>query len=234
MTISGQIWLEMYQTVSSSSSCAGNRTTLKPQLHSRPIPATGLLVFDSMESFGPLPMKIKGSQHIVIILHKFSKFTRAGPTAKTTTTVMACTSIDSWVVWWSIPSYLLKDNWTKFVSKCFDIVCPHLSSKLMTATAIHPQKSKQVGCFNKQIATHLHDNESTHERERDLLVQPSTYAYKTYVCRSTKRAPLSLVLTRHHSRTVIFDSHSALAFDACHKADQKALKTQLLVCINAL
>lgn len=107
----------VYKTVSNFRSWDMNSAVPKQKRHVRLFPATIPSELVAINILRSLAKTTKGNRNIVIIIDKFSKLTLAVPTPEITTTAVEWIFFDAWVILYSIPSYQLTDNGTKFVKK---------------------------------------------------------------------------------------------------------------------
>lgn len=187
---------DAYATVDDCTSCARNRHIAKTQRKLRLFSATEPLEFVAIDILGPLPKTANGNQYIIVMTDRFSKLTKALPTAKTTATTVATTSLEHWVANFGILSKVVTDNGPQFTSKFFAALCTQLGIKAMTTTEYHPQANGQVERFNRTIASRQQHYVAEHRCDWDAFVLPLTYVYNSQVHRATKLPPCSLFLTR--------------------------------------
>lgn len=145
----------VYRTVRNCHSCVKTGTRHKNKRHLQLFLATRLLETVATNILDLLPKTTKDNQHVVIITERYSKLTGLVPTARITTTVVACIFFDPWVTPYGIPSYLLTYNGTQVVDKFFGSLCTNLGTKHMTTTAYHPQTSASVDRYDKTIVDRL-------------------------------------------------------------------------------
>lgn len=151
-----------------------------------------------------------------------------------TRTGVPCIFFDLWVMFYGASSYRFTENATKIFRKCFGTLRTNLGSKDMRTTAYRSQTTKQVEFYNKTVVTRLHHNVVTYQRDRDLFVQPLTYAYNTQVLQSINTIYFSVLLTKHLLLLTVFDNQSALSTDSSYATDPQTLRTQFVSRIEAL
>lgn len=106
-----------------------------------------------------------------------------------------------WIIPFGVPSYLLTDNGPQFTSHSFfAFLSGCLGTKVLTTTAYHPQTNGRTERYSRTSITHLQHYVAEHQKDRDLFVQPLTYATNTQAHRSTKTWPYSLILSRQPPR----------------------------------
>lgn len=140
------------------------------------------LEFVAMEIFGPLPKNFWRNQFVLVITDLYSM-----RTSRTTTFHVAKPFMDHWICPFGIPTYLLSDNGPQFLRKFFQSLSSRLGIKHLTTTLYHPQTNGRGKRFNKIILTRMRHSVVEHLRNRDVFVQPLTYAHNTQVHRSTNK-----------------------------------------------
>lgn len=98
------------------------------------------------------------------------------PLRTTTATVVAHVFLDHLVYAYGAPAYVLTNNGRQFVPKFFDVICTRRGVKHHLTTAYYPQTSGQTGQLNKTIVQRLCHYVEKHQRDRDIYLQPLTYA----------------------------------------------------------
>lgn len=191
------------------------------------LPATEPSKLVATDIFRSLPKTTKGKQHVMEITDRYSKRTQVVPTARNTTTTVACKIFHSSVILYIIPSYFVTDNGAQFVGKFFGSLCTHLDTNNMTKTAYHPKTSEQIEGFNKTVVARLRHYFAIRKGDWDHFMQFLTYAYNMQVDRSTITTSSSLILTRHPQGIATFDNPSPLASDAYYATGPQALQMQL-------
>ena len=224
---------DINNTVERCPSCLKHRPHPVHQRHLKLFPAKGPLEYIAIDILGPLPRTKTGRQYVVVITDRYSKLTRAVPTAKITAPVVAAVVLEHWVIPYGIPNHILSDNGSQFVSKFFSALCAFLGAKLTTTTAYHPQTNGQTERYNKTIITRLRHYVNDHQTDWDLFVQPLTYAYNSQVHRSTGESPFGLVLSRLPPSPLVSTS-SAIEGISGNTVPARLLKTQVLDRLKAM
>lgn len=75
--------------------------------------------------------------------------------SKTTASHIAAFAMDNWTIPYGIPTNVLTDSRTQFVSKFFQFLCAFLGRKRLTTTAYHLQTNRQAEPFNKRLIARL-------------------------------------------------------------------------------
>lgn len=84
-------------------------------------PSYGPLEFVALDILRQLPKITQGNQDAIVMTDKYSKLSRAGPTAKTSATQVANIFLVYWIIPFGIPSYLLTGNGPQFLSRVFQL-----------------------------------------------------------------------------------------------------------------
>lgn len=98
---------------------------------------------------------------------RYSQLTRAAPTSKPSSTHMVDILIDSYIVLFGIPVFVLTDNGPHYVSKLFAMLFADLGVKHLTTTAYHQQNNGLAERFNRAIVKHLRHYVADDQRKRD-------------------------------------------------------------------
>lgn len=87
---------EIYAAVGDCQSCATSCRTTKRQRKLRLFWPAGPLEFVNIDNLGPVPKKITGSQHIVILKRMFLQVTKGTAKTETTAATVSSISINDW------------------------------------------------------------------------------------------------------------------------------------------
>lgn len=120
------------------------------------------------------------------------------------------------------------------MSKFFEIACALLRVRHPRTTAYHPKANGQAERFNRTILIHLRDHVPEQQKDWDIFVQPSAYAYDTWAHRSTKEKPFSLVGSRHPPGPTLLQFGSALPIDRYAEISPPVLPWRLKACTRTL
>lgn len=133
-----------YLTVGDYHSFARNGTMLKRKFHLKLFPASGPLGFVAVDILEPSPKNSEEKQYVLVITDRYSKPTRAVPTAYLTTTSVACILLHDWIILYRMPMYFSTDNNTQFTSKFFATFYTHLATKQLRTTAYTPPQQSDM------------------------------------------------------------------------------------------
>lgn len=104
-------------------SCARNDPKYRLQCHMHLFTAIGLLQFVAMGIVGLFSQTVQGNQNIFVRTDRYLKSTRAVSTLKTTAMHVANVFMKHRLISYGIPTYLMAESRTQFVSKFFATVC---------------------------------------------------------------------------------------------------------------
>lgn len=92
------------------------------------------LEYVGMDILRLLRKKEAGNQSVVVMTDRSVKLTKAIPTIKTHTSIVACILLEHWVTNYDTPSKLLTNSGPELVTKFFTEVCSTLGMKIITTT----------------------------------------------------------------------------------------------------
>lgn len=147
-----------------------------------------------MNIFGPLPEATSRYQHVAVITDRYSKLIRAIPSSTTTSTLIANTFLNRWIILYSIPFFFPTNDGTQIVSVLFATLCCLPGVKHLMEAAYRPPTSVEAKRHNKMMVIRLRHYVAEHQYNKNKFVQPLTYMYYTKVHRSNNTTPCSLML----------------------------------------
>lgn len=100
-----------------------------------------------------------------------------------------------------IPKYVLTDNWTRSASTIFESLNSFLRPQQPATIANNSQTNGWAERSNMIFIARLGPYVTEHEKDLEIYVQPSTYAYNTQGQCCTNLPPFSSVLTWQPSGT---------------------------------
>jgi len=146
-----------------------------------------------MNLLGPLPRTEAGNEHLLVIVDRFSKMTRAIPLQRIDAESISAAFLDYWVAAYGPPATVLSDNGPQFRSTFFQGVCSLLGITNRYSTTYHSQKNGQVERYNRTIVGQLRTYVEDQQDRWDNLVSMLTLAYNIRPQQSTGVAPLEFV-----------------------------------------
>jgi len=146
-----------------------------------------------MDLLGPLPRTAAGNEHLLVIVDRFSKMTRAIPLERIDAETIAAAFLDYWVAAYRPPATVVSDNGPQFRSTFFQGGFSLLGISNRDSTTHHPQTNGQVERYNRTIVGQLRTFVEDHQDRWDELVSMLTLAYNSGPQQSTQVAPLEFV-----------------------------------------
>jgi len=146
-----------------------------------------------MDLLGPLSRTAAGSEHLQVIVIRFSKMPRTIPLERIDAETIAAAFLDYWVVAYGPPATVLFDNDPRFRSTFFQGVCSLHGISDRYATTYHPQTNGKVERYNRAIVGQLRTYVEDHQYRRNELVSMLKLAYNSRPQQSTGLAPLEFV-----------------------------------------
>lgn len=141
----------VYKLVETCADCRKTRRYNPHQRHIKLFPACSTLDFTKVNKLGPLLKTSTGNQFTIVMTYRFSNLTGAVPVSKTTASHSALSLIDSWIMAYGIPHFLLNDNRLQFKGKLFTALCHLGAIKELMTTTYHPQTNGQTDWYTKPV-----------------------------------------------------------------------------------
>jgi len=183
-----------------------------------------------MDLLGPLPRKAAGNKHMLVIVDRFSKMTRAIPLQRIDAETIAAAFFNNWVAAYGPPATVFSDNGPQFRSTFFQGVCSLLGISNRYSTTYRPQTNGQVERYNRTIVGQLWTYVEDHQDRWDELVSMLTLAYNSGPQQSTGVAPLEFVTpeqVRSLSVERMVGSPTPKETDGRPQAIREVIRTQL-------
>jgi len=193
--------VDVYAFVASCTQCARNDVCKRRKTnYLKTLPPTEPLTDLCMDLLAPLPKTAAGNEHLLVIVDRFSKMTRAIHFERIDAETIAAAFLDYWVATYGPLATVLSDNGPQFRSTFFQGVFSLLGISNRYATTYHPQTNGQVERYNRTIVGKLRKYVEDHQDRWDELVSMLTLAYNSRPQQSTGVAPLEFV-TRERVRS---------------------------------
>ncbi|KAL1269051.1 hypothetical protein QQF64_031340 [Cirrhinus molitorella] len=148
-----------------------------------------------MDLIGPLPKSAQGHEHILVIVDYATRYPEAIPLRKATAKNIAqelfllCTRV-------SIPSEILTDQGTPFMSKLMADLCRLLRVKQLRTTVHHSQTDGLVERFNQTLKQMLKRVAAEDKKDWDLLIPYVLFGIREVPQASTGFTPFELLFGR--------------------------------------
>jgi len=148
--------VDVYAFVANCNQCATNRVGKRRNTNFlKTLPPTEPLTDLCIDLLGPLPRTAAGNEHLLVIVDRFSKMSRAIPLQRIDAETIAAAFLDNWVAAYGPPATVLSDNGPQFRSTFFQGVCLLLGISNIYSTTYHPQTNGQVERYNRTIMGQL-------------------------------------------------------------------------------
>jgi len=156
--------VDVYAFVANCTQCARNRVGKRRKTkYLKTFPPTEPLTDLCMDLLGPLLRTAAGNEHLLVIVDRFSKMTRAVPLQRIDAETIAAAFLDNWVAAYGTPATVLSDNGPQFRSTLFQGVCSLLGISNRYSTTYHPQTNGQVERYNRTIVGQLRTYVEDHQ-----------------------------------------------------------------------
>jgi len=141
--------VDVYAFVANCTQCARNRVGKRRKTnYLKTFPPTEPLTDLCMDLLGPLPRTAAGNEHLLVIVDRFSKMTRAIPLERIDAESIAAAFLDYWVAAYGPPATVLSENGPQFRSTFFQGVCSLLgiSNRYSTTYCCLPKFGRSRRC----------------------------------------------------------------------------------------
>ncbi|KAL1274384.1 hypothetical protein QQF64_027198 [Cirrhinus molitorella] len=148
-----------------------------------------------MDLVGPLPKSARGHEHILVVVDYATRYPEAIPLRKATAKNIAqelfllCTRV-------GIPSEILTDQGTPFMSRLMADLCRLLRVKQLRTTVYHPQMDGLVERFNQTLKQMLKRVAAEDRKNWDLLIPYVLFGIREVPQASTGFTPFELLFGR--------------------------------------
>ncbi|XP_073681655.1 uncharacterized protein [Garra rufa] len=148
-----------------------------------------------MDLVGPLPKSARGHEHILVVVDYATRYPEAVPLRKATAKNIAqeLFQLFSRV---GIPSEILTDQGTPFMSRLMADLCRLLRVKQLRTTVYHPQTDGLVERFNQTLKQMLRRVTAEDRRDWDLMLPYVLFGVREVPQASTGFTPFELLFGR--------------------------------------
>jgi len=115
-----------------------------------------------MDLLGPLPPTASGNEHLLVIVNRFSKMTRAIPLQRIDAQTFAAAFLDPWLAAYGPQATVSSDDGPQFRSTFFQGVCSLLCISNRYSIMYHPHKNGHVERYNRTIVGQLRTSIEEH------------------------------------------------------------------------
>jgi len=161
---------DLKEYIKSCHVCQLKKTVLDPQRHEQFQHLDAKYPFElvSVDFTGPFPMSSKGNRYLLVMIDHFSRFVRLVP-CKDQTAIAAADSLFQYITDFAIPSRILSDRGSAFISKLFNLLCARVGIKRSMSTAYHPSGNGMVERINRLVNSAYVPSFSDWEHQMKLL-----------------------------------------------------------------
>jgi len=186
--------VDVHAFVADCTQCARNRVGKRRKTnYIKTFPSTEPLTDLCMDLLVPLPRKAAGNEHLLVIVDRFSKMTRAIPLQRIDAETIAAAFLDNWMAAFGPSASVLSDNGPQLRSTFFQEVCSLLGISNRYFTTYHPQTNDEVERYNRTIVGQMQTYVKDHQDRWNELLSMLTLAYNSRPQQSTGVAPLEFV-----------------------------------------
>ena len=222
--------VDVYAFFANCTHCARNRIGKRRKTKClKTFPPTKPLTDLCMDLLGPLPRTAAGNEHLLVIVDRFSKMTRAIPLQRIDAETIAAAFLDNWVAAYGPSATMVSDDGPQVRSTFFQGVCSLLWVSHEYSTTYHPQTICQVERYNRTIVGQFGTYVEDHHNRWDELVSILTLAYNSRPQQSTGVAPLEFVTperVRSHSVERLVGSPAPEETDGSPRAVREGIRAR--------
>lgn len=191
-------WTNMYKDikayVSNCVECKKNKFTTHTKMPMA-ITSTASKAFEKivMDCVGPIQESRQGNRFMVTFQDELTKYAMCIATPNITAFSVAKIFIEDIILKHGIPSVLMSDKGTNFMSEMFQEVCKILKISHVTATVAHPQTVGQIERYHRTLSQYLRIYTDKNKDDWDEWIPFALFAFNTATHSSTKYTPHYLV-----------------------------------------
>ena len=167
----------------------------RPATPLQSIPVSGafdLMAVDVMQ----LPTTLNGNQYVAVFSEYLTKWVEVFAIPNQRAETIARLFVEQVICRYGVPSRLLSDRGSNFLSDLMRQVCRIMGVKKVNTTAYHPQTDGLVERFNRSLREMLAKYGRHYGAEWDRHLPYLLFAYRTRVHSSTKESPFFLLFGR--------------------------------------
>ncbi len=195
-------WPNLRQSVVDFCQCCLGCFSCKAPTHSYKLPLNPIPIiahpFDTLaiDVVGPLPMTERGNKYLITAICMFSNWPEIVPMAETTAKTVARFLFDYIICRQGCPRVLLSDLGSNFMSDLIQEVCKLTDTRKVQTVAYRAQSNGRLERYHKTLMTTLSMYVSANQRDWDLYIQLSAFAFRVSRHETTGEMPAYLVLGR--------------------------------------
>ena len=157
---------------------------------SRPFEKIGI------DFLGPLPKTENGNRYILVLSDYATRWPEAFATSDMKASTVAKILVDEVICRHSAPEELLSDQGRDFLADLIKEVCAYFKVKKINTTAYHPQTNGLTERFNGTLCRMLSAYTEENQRNWDVFLPITLFAYRTSAQTTTKESPFRLLYGR--------------------------------------
>ena len=142
-----------------------------------------------MDIMGPVPQSYKGNEYILVIMEYTTRYVIALPLKETSSNTVMRKFIKHIVNREGIPSEILTDGESNFLSHSMDELCQQLGIKQLRTIAHHPQTDGAVERFNRTLGDMLTAHVTNEPAQWDKHLEHCVAHYNRIPHFSTRQTP---------------------------------------------
>lgn len=179
-------------------SCQKNKLTQAKTKMPLEITDTAKTVFEkcSMDIVGPLSISNNGNKYMLTFQDDLSKFTLAVPIERQDADTVAEAFVENIVLRYGIPSVLLTDQGSNFLSDVFKRVCKLLRITRIHTTAYHPESNGALERSHRTLIEYLRHFVTGDQAYWDKWLPYAIFVFNTTPHSSTGYTPFELMYGR--------------------------------------
>ena len=166
----------------------------RPELH--PIPVSDVWKQIGINLVGPLPETDRGNKYIITAMDYFSKWPEAAPLSDKTAVGVA-DFLFSIFCRHGLPEIVLSDQGREFVNEVSRALFERTNVEHRISSACHPKTNGLDEQTNQTLVRTLVKHCSANQRDWDLHLDSTLYAYRIAKHDSSRFSPFFLMYNRH-------------------------------------
>lgn len=146
-------------------SCRRHRPVEMHQKMSKLFLPSGPLASVAKDIFGPLARTKQENLFIAVMTDLFSSLTWTIIVGKISTTNLAKSILDNWIISYGAPSIVFTNNGEQFVSEFFAVLCPSLGIKSIATTEYYSQTYCKLDRYKGTLVARLRHYIDRHQQD---------------------------------------------------------------------
>lgn len=162
------------------------------------ITSTARVAFEKifLDVVGPIETDIDNNKYILTIQCDLSKFVEAYPLKNKESLNIATAFVNNFVLRYGVPTQIVTDQGTEFMSSLFKDTCKILSIEHLNSTAYHHQTLGAIENSHKHLGAYLRTQVARYKNAWSSWIPFWCFSYNTTVHTETKYTPYELLYGR--------------------------------------